>query len=251
MSVKTDPNVFTCSPFFAFMYFRDINPHIPQYISQAPWYISTGRPTLKHQRVQEDKVKVVNSISDWYQRGQVAKKAATKFRKGACENCGAMTHKKKDCLERPRKTGAKFTGSDIKPDEAAQPDLVFDYDGKRDRWNGYNPDWYQEKIDEYRKIEEAKRQLKAERLEKELISGEVTEAQKGDSDSDEDEDKYADSANMPGTKYDSKTRSTVRNLRIREDTAKYLINLGPDAPYYDPKTHSMRENPYKSKEGSE
>lgn len=24
---------------------------------------------------------------------------ATKFRKGSCENCGAMTHKKKDCLE--------------------------------------------------------------------------------------------------------------------------------------------------------
>ena len=23
----------------------------------------------------------------------------TKFRKGSCENCGAITHKKKDCLE--------------------------------------------------------------------------------------------------------------------------------------------------------
>jgi hypothetical protein len=31
--------------------------------------------------------------------------------------------------------------------------------------------------------------------------------------------------------------------RIREDTAKYLINLDPNAPYYDPKSRSLRENP--------
>jgi pre-mRNA-processing factor SLU7 len=36
---------------------------------------------------------------------------------------------------------------------------------------------------------------------------------------------------------------TVRNLRIREDTAKYLRNLDPDSAFYDPKTRSMRENP--------
>lgn len=78
---------------------RDINPHIPQYISQAPWYVSLGRPTLKHQRPQEEKQKHFNAINEWYKKGVKEGQKATKFRKGACENCGAMTHKKKDCLE--------------------------------------------------------------------------------------------------------------------------------------------------------
>ena len=43
---------------------------------------------------------------------------------------------------------------------------------------------------------------------------------------------------------DSATRITVRNLRIREDTAKYLYNLDPNSAYYDPKSRSMRENPF-------
>ena len=51
---------------------------------------------------------------------------------------------------------------------------------------------------------------------------------------------------MPGTKFDSKTRTTVRNLRICEDTAKYLYNLDPNSAFYDPKTRSMRENPFKN-----
>lgn len=49
---------------------------------------------------------------------------------------------------------------------------------------------------------------------------------------------------MPGTKVDSKQRITVRNLRIREDTAKYLRNLDPASAYYDPKTRSMRDDPH-------
>ncbi len=36
---------------------------------------------------------------------------------------------------------------------------------------------------------------------------------------------------------------TARNLRIREDTAKYLRNLDPNSAYYDPKSRSMRDNP--------
>ena len=34
-----------------------------------------------------------------------------------------------------------------------------------------------------------------------------------------------------------------RNLRIREDIAKYLLNLDVNSAYYDPKTRSMREDP--------
>lgn len=34
-----------------------------------------------------------------------------------------------------------------------------------------------------------------------------------------------------------------RNLRIREDTANYLLNLDVNSAYYDPKTWSMREDP--------
>ena len=60
---------------------------------------------------------------------------------------------------------------------------------------------------------------------------------------DGDELKYADEMDMPGQKFETKQRITVRNLRIREDTAKYLFNLDPNSAYYDPKTRSMRENP--------
>ena len=37
---------------------------------------------------------------------------------------------------------------------------------------------------------------------------------------------------------------TARNLRIRENMAKYLRNLDLNSAYYDPKSRSMRDNPY-------
>ncbi|OBS78754.1 hypothetical protein A6R68_18865 [Neotoma lepida] len=178
---------------------KDINPHIPQYISSVPWYIDPSkRPTLKHQRPQPEKQKQFSSSGEWYKRGVKENSITTKYRKGACENCGAMTHKKKDCFERPRRVGAKFTGTNIAPDEHIQPQLMFDYDGKRDRWNGYNPEEHMKIVEEYAKVD----------LEKDHNS------------EDEDEDKYADDIDMPGQNFDSKRRITVRNLRIREDIAK-------------------------------
>ena len=37
---------------------------------------------------------------------------------------------------------------------------------------------------------------------------------------------------------------TIKNLRQRENTAKYLMNLNPNSAYYDPKSRSMRANPH-------
>ncbi|CAG4974705.1 unnamed protein product [Parnassius apollo] len=216
---------------------KDINPHIPQYISSAPWYYGTSGPTLKHQRPQADREGQFTKLDTYYNKGVDTTKLATKYRKGACENCGAMTHKKKDCLERPRKIGAKFTNAAIAPDEFNQPNLNLSYDGKRDRWNGYDPEQHKAIIEEYQKVEDAKRELRAKKLEQDPTATE------GDEKEEEDEDKYVDEVDMPGTKVDSKQRITVRNLRIREDTAKYLRNLDPNSAYYDPKTRSMRDNP--------
>ncbi|XP_031564412.1 pre-mRNA-splicing factor SLU7-like [Actinia tenebrosa] len=224
---------------------RDINPHIPQYISSTPWYYGTTGPTLKHQRPQAEKQKTYDDISQWYKRGVNDVQAPLKFKKGACTNCGAMTHKKKDCVERPRRVGAKYTGENLRPDEFYQKDLNLDYDGKRDRWNGYDVDEHKKIAKEYEKIELAKQHLKGQKLEEDLAQGLPYEKE---GDSDEDEDKYADKADMPGQKFDTKRRTTVRNLRIREDTAKYLYNLDPNSAYYDPKTRSMRENPFKEKD---
>jgi len=215
---------------------KDINPHIPQYISATPWYFGAQGPTLKHQRPQPEKQKEYSSIDAWYNRGVDTSQVAVKYRKGACENCGAMTHKRKDCMDRPRKVGAKYTNSKIAADEFTQPELSMDYDGKRDRWAGYDPSEHRAIVEEYQKIEEAKRQMRADKLN--------AEGENDEQDSDKDEDKYVDEVDMPGTKVDSKQRITVRNLRIREDTAKYLRNLDPNSAYYDPKTRSMRDNPY-------
>ena len=77
----------------------DINPHIPQYIMQAPWYIGALRPTLKHQREQDDKIQKFTKFGEWYKKGVREGTANKKFKPGSCENCGATTHKKKECFE--------------------------------------------------------------------------------------------------------------------------------------------------------
>mmetsp|Transcript_57467 Transcript_57467/g.136646 ORF Transcript_57467/g.136646 Transcript_57467/m.136646 type:complete len:568 (-) Transcript_57467:73-1776(-) len=267
-----------------------INPHNPQFITQAPWYLNQSQPSLKHHQAWNLKTP---GTKEWYKRGNKGD-VKTKFAKGACANCGATTHSSKDCMDRPRAVGAKWNGKNLQPDEYVE-DLNLDWDGKHDRWNGYQPDDYAEVIKEWERVEEERRKKKALQMEERAKLKEKLKAQKralkkarrkrrkqlrrqvegadsgtdgtdtdgtndseGDSDTDTDTDSDSDASDdedlgekmkdfdktttTVGQK-DDKLRTTTRNLRIREDTAKYLLNLDPNSAYYDPKSRSMRQNP--------
>eukprot|EP00696_Hemimastix_kukwesjijk_P013986 gnl/Hemi2/27860_TR9200_c0_g1_i1.p1 gnl/Hemi2/27860_TR9200_c0_g1~~gnl/Hemi2/27860_TR9200_c0_g1_i1.p1 ORF type:complete len:528 (+),score=204.33 gnl/Hemi2/27860_TR9200_c0_g1_i1:108-1691(+) len=222
---------------------NDINPHIPHYISQAPWYLQNNKPGLKHQRLNQFDQFTQKFDNDWYQRGKKKAPAATTFRKGACTNCGSMTHQAKDCCERPRKLGAKHTGENIQADDPTLPNFKFDFDGTHDRWNGYDPNMYKEVYENYARQEELRRKAKAEQLQSTLTTEQPPgDAAAGATPAVEDDEKDEENQNK-WTKMDAKTRITVRNLRIREDTPKYLLNLDLKSAYYDPKTRSMRADP--------
>ncbi|KAJ1823084.1 mRNA splicing protein [Coemansia sp. RSA 2599] len=230
---------------------KPINPHIPQFMAKAPWYMDTGKLGLQHQRKQTPETSSASTA--WYARGKRVGEASKKYKKGACENCGAMSHKTKECVERPRKKGARWTGRDLKADEAVVQ-VALDYDAKRDRWNGYDAEEHRRLMGEWELVEEARRKRKASELDRkadgrgegrssaEDKDGAGIEAALGSSDEDSGRE------DVDEERLGAKSKSTVRNLRIREDTAKYLRNLDPDSAYYDPKTRSMRENPYAGKD---
>jgi pre-mRNA-processing factor SLU7 len=112
----------------------------------VPWYLDIDHATLSHQRQDEDKLVVTASLDEFNRVKKGVKKdgkAPLKFKKGACANCGATTHKKKDCVERPRKVGAKFSKKNIARDEHVQAiDPNLGYAGRHDRWRNYNPAQY-------------------------------------------------------------------------------------------------------------
>ena len=164
-----------------------INPHNPDFITKKPWYLGQeGGPSLQHQVAQTDKsvreLTLAESDALYAQKAaqlkavkhQAATERVVVFRKGACTNCGAMTHQKKDCVERPRslKKSALYTGLDIAADDVTlslQAHGKVSYSAKRDAWQGYDADEYKETINKFDRIEAQRiagvaEKKKAERL---------------------------------------------------------------------------------------
>ena len=97
-----------------------------------------------------------------------------KFQKGACENCGSSKHKRKDCLERPRKHKAKYYNNKITEDNYEyQPkaDKIKEnflekpapytnkYEEKRDQWGEQDLENYELMLKEKQMEKEIKKQM--------------------------------------------------------------------------------------------
>ena len=151
-----------------------INPHNPDFITKVPWYLGDSGPTLKHHQVQKKDQELslteADKLIESKLKSQILSRQQPKtviYRKGACKNCGAITHKEKDCIERPRsnKKAAWKTGLDIAPDETIlnlEDHGKVTYSAKRDQWQGYDATEYKAVVDRFNKVEEERHKQKME-----------------------------------------------------------------------------------------
>jgi pre-mRNA-processing factor SLU7 len=235
-----------------------INPHNPEFITKVPWYLGNHGPTLKHHTIQKnDHLLSIGETDSIISQKLLAQqkshesKSRTLFKKGCCRNCGASTHQDKDCLERPRsskksawKTGVVIAADDVVVDFSKHGKLS--YDAKRDNWQGYDPAEYNDVIERHERMEADKNQNAV--ASNDVIGGDKT-GQNNESKEDyvyrdEDVRDFQGTIIPQGGVGGAGMRVTVRNLRLREDTPKYLRNLSLDSAFYDPKSRSMRSNPY-------
>eukprot|EP00934_Nitzschia_sp_Nitz4_P006300 Nitzschia sp. Nitz4//scaffold133_size116822//22229//24157//NITZ4_003796-RA/size116822-processed-gene-0.103-mRNA-1//1//CDS//3329535363//6290//frame0 len=136
------------------------------------------------------------------------------------------------------------------------------FDSKRDKYHGYDPESHTKKVaevfaqrDELRKkFRQKEKTEEKDNTNKTKDSGSASDSDAFDSDAgsdsddefvqrDEDERVITTRLARQGGVGGAQMKVTARNLRIREDTAKYLRNLDANSAYYDPKSRSMRDNP--------
>lgn len=204
-----------------------VNPHIPAFISQKPWYLpqDSSAYDLTHQNLAAPPT--YTDIHKPTGRWSITTKASRdrRFRKGACTNCGAMGHSKQECTERPRKRTARYLDKTLAPDDPQDPFSLNSYDGKRDRWNGYEATvQYGSTIRRYENMHTPDAALLRQ-----------------DSNPDSDDSDFEANAGIDLSNDKLIEKRDARNVRTREHTAKYLVDLDPDSAYYDPKSRSMRD----------
>ncbi|ODQ68332.1 hypothetical protein NADFUDRAFT_81328 [Nadsonia fulvescens var. elongata DSM 6958] len=264
---------------------NEINPYIPYFISKVPWYLNqdgtANKDTvvgkdgdadyLSHQRKANREKDGKSSLYDDVQNEKKDKELDTmviKFKKGSCKNCGSMSHKEKDCLERPRKLGVKYSKLHMKSSSSSQASSSTagytaeyakgkktrnNWDEKRDMWEGWDSEMYNGVLKKYEEKE------KKEKEEQELADREVAlvgpvgpvgPLKPGKKD--EELDEAIINMTFGGGLRSSATKSVIEasagsggnnstSMRNREDTALYLRDLSEDAPVYNPKSKVLMD----------
>ena len=133
-------------------------------------------------------------------------------------SCGASTHDSKSCMDRPRKVGAKWTNTHIAPDEKIET-FELDYDGKRDRWNGYDATSYALVVERYESRDEARKKfLKEQQLKKLEEKNNNPNGEDKVSDVDEDEDEDEDDLRVDEAKVDESKQMDFAKVEKRVRT---------------------------------
>ena len=205
--------------------------NVPSFLSQTPWYFKTdqghsvpSKPKPTQSLINEKKSKTIRVFH-----------SNTKFRPGACSNCGSLSHTTKDCCDRPRKIGAQFTGKIVEYDEIVEKKPL-SYDEKHDRWSGYESKAYDEVMDEYKKLEEAKKKRKIEILQEKFYEDEEFDLSDG-----EKNEEYR--FNVLVNNVDPRTKTVTFNNRSRDDPVCYISNIDPEVNNYDGKSRSFKDVP--------
>ena len=178
------------------------NVNIPSFVSKVPWYMQNGDKGSASSSSKSGSVGLESSTLQ-IMKGSVGD-VKSKFIPGSCENCGSTSHKRRDCLERPRKILAKYSGEKLASDDV-NPDDVVDrgtFEGKRDRWRGYTAG--------------------DQPVEAEDKSGEISQVP------------------LPIERMVQPEKDAPESLRQRTDTVKYLLDLeGTGDKEYDPKSRAL------------
>jgi pre-mRNA-processing factor SLU7 len=198
-----------------------------------------------------------------------------KFEDGSLEHKVKFKPSKKvGLMDKPRIRITKMGARSTELDPAVYGKATFD--SRRDKYHGYDVETHTQRVEKvYQERDELRRKLRKEKQTKEAAeraakggngSGDNQDNQKKDANSDSDSDLDSDAGSdddsddefvqrdeddkvhtsrlaRQGGVGGAQMKVTARNLRIREDTAKYLRNLDLNSAYYDPKSRSMRDNP--------
>lgn len=159
------------------------------------------------------------------------------WKKGSCTNCGNPSHQARDCLERPRQRGAVFTNKVTQNTSGKDNSKIKDaktFEEKRDRWAEYDPNEFVDHAKNFSEEELERRKKKSNELEKRHVMEPEKDANRFPSGN--------PTTNPPavgGAPTDQTTVTTLKSMRLREDTAKYLNNLEENELWFDPKTRIL------------